>query len=160
MRKGQMAFWTAAFLLLLATIDSSCAGVRISGTTDRLLLEVQEDSLSDILSAVQRSFNLDIRVKGAATQQFTGTYRGSLRTVLRRVLHGTDYTLDLSETSLRIVLVGTSAKTIFMRAAAGDDISSNDATLGILAAAAASPGGGGSRLTRIRQQRARMRSAH
>jgi hypothetical protein len=154
MRMRDVACLATALVLSCVGTVPACADVRISGSDARLVLQANDASLTDILSALQSSFRVDVRVKGNVTQHFTGTYTGSLRHVLGRLLGGTDYVLKMSPSGLQIVLVGASAKSTFTRLAPVDEFNDDDPALKALAAAAA--GHEGSRTTRIRDQRARM----
>ncbi|HEY1545797.1 MAG TPA: hypothetical protein VGG01_25625 [Xanthobacteraceae bacterium] len=151
MGKRHWACLAAALLVFFADTRPGHAEVRISGSPDHLVLQVKGASLTDILSAMQHSFGLETQMRGVPTQHYTGTYRGSLRGVLGRLLNGNDYVLDMSAGTVKVVLVGANATTTFARGAPAED-----AALRALAAAAAGPGSGG-RMTRIRQQRAKMR---
>jgi hypothetical protein len=131
------------------------AEVRVSGDADQLTLQVREASFADIVAALHATLRVDVVMKGSVTRQFSGTYVGSLRSVLARLLNGGDYVLDSVGGKLRIVLVGASgAKAVYMRAAE-DEFRDNSPAMQALAAAAA--GHEGSRATRIRDQRMRMR---
>jgi hypothetical protein len=155
MRKRIMSCLAGGIALAVALAAPAGAEVRVSGNTDRLVVAAKDASFTDILAALRATLRVDIAVKGAVTQQFSGTYSGSLRHVLARLLRGTDYVLNTAGGGLRIVLVGASStKAAYVRAAE-DEFHDNSPAMQALAAAAA--GHDGSRATRIRDQRARMR---
>lgn len=150
----------AALLTLGGVAPGAAAAVRISGSPDRLVLRAENASLAEVLAALRQALRLDISLKGGTAHTFTGTYSGSLRGVLTRLLAGDghDFFLALRPGALQLALLDRKpgravpvAAVASTAAAAGDLADANDPGLAPLAAAAA--GSRGSRDSRIRRQR-------
>jgi hypothetical protein len=129
-----------AMMALLAWCLSGGPGaaeVRLSGTRDHIVLQTNDATLADILAALRSAFALDVKLKGATAQRFTGTNSGSVNQVLSRLLRGEDYVLRSAADGISIVLFGASA---------ADSAAAWSGQL---------PAGPGSRLVALRQARAR-----
>ena len=151
-RSRHVILAAAASFVLVCIHSSVSAEVRVSGTPDRLVLQVRHASLPEILHDLQSASRLEIRLTGAPERQFTGTYTGSLRHVLARLLAGVDYVVNPAPGGLRIKIVGRSATRPVIAAEAADDAAST-------ALAAAAAGHGGSRSSRLRERRVLMQPA-
>lgn len=152
-----MRNWRA--VLVAASLALACMGsggaiagdVRVSGTVEKLVLHATDASLTDILSGLQVALHMRIRLSGSTGRYFTGTYKGSLRRLLARLLDGTDYVVNTVPEGLRIAIVGASGTRAVSADEATDEIASN-------ALAVAAAGNEASREYRLRQQRVLMRS--
>jgi hypothetical protein len=145
----------AAALLVLGCLTSgAAAAVRISGNAERLMLEVENASIGEVLAALRQALPIRVSVIGGTARTFTGTYSGSLRGVLKRLLSGDDHDFFLAMPTggLQLTLLDRKPGGVVAVMATVDDLAdANDPSLVALAAAAAQ--GGGSRDSRSRQQR-------
>ena len=144
----------AAVLLVLGCLTSgAAAAVRISGNAERLMLEVENASLGEVLAALRRALPIRVGVIGGTGRTFTG-YSGSLSGVLKRMLSDDDHDffLEMRTGGLQLTLLDRKpGGVVSVMATVYDLADANDPSLVALAAAAAQ--GGGSRDSRIRQQR-------
>jgi len=164
MHMRALASIAAALLMLGCLASGAAAAVRVSGNAERLVLEVENASLGEVLAALKQALPIKISVMRDTSRTFTGTYSGSLEQVLKRLLAGDnhDFVLAAQSGGLQLRLVerktgGAMPVVSPLVAAVGDLADANDPGLVTLAAAAAQ--GGGSRDSRIRQQRLLMRPA-
>jgi hypothetical protein len=100
---------TAALLAWCLSCGRSAAEVHLSGTPDRFVLQAHDATMPEILDAVRSAFALDVTLKGASARKFTGTYSGSVRQVLARLLRGEDYVLRSAADGMGVILLGASA---------------------------------------------------
>jgi hypothetical protein len=159
MRKRHVLHAVAiAFVFAAIAVPRAGAEVHISGSSEKLVLQVQDASLPEILSNLRAALHLEVELKGSTDLQFNGTYKGSVRRVLALLLRGVDYVANVSAGGLQLVLVakGSGPRPGPAVATAGaDDLGDpNDPVLAKLAAAAA--GHEGSRAARIRRQRTEL----
>jgi hypothetical protein len=96
----------ASLLLACAAPALAAAEVRFSGSADQLVLTAKNATMSEIVSGLQSALNCKITLKGSTNQQFTGTYSGSVRHVLTRLLKGANYVMSPDRDQIRIVLIG------------------------------------------------------
>ena len=145
----------AAVLLVLGCLTSgAAAAVRVSGNAERLMLEVENASLSEVLAALRQALPIRVSVIGGTARTFTGAYSGSLRGVLKRLLSGDDHDFFLAMRTggLQLTLLDRKPSGVEVVMATVDDLAdTNDPSLVALAAVAAQVGG--SRDSRMRQQR-------
>jgi hypothetical protein len=141
-----------SFGLVFGRVGGAGADVQVSGSHDRLVVQVKQASLSEILSAMESAIHIKIDLTGSNIRRFTGTYSGSIRRVLSRLLDATDYVIEPAGDSLHVRIVSV-AEARSARAVASAEV----AALTDLATAAARDEG--SRAARIRQQRAIMQPA-
>ena len=86
-----------ALATLLAIYSSpALSAPRISGNSENLVVDTQNSSLEDVLSALRRDFNFHFRSSVSLEKPITGLYQGSLRQVVAHILEGYSYTLRLS----------------------------------------------------------------
>jgi hypothetical protein len=144
----------AAVLVLSCLAMDATAAVRISGNAEWVVLEVESASLGEVLAALRQVLPLNISVRGTTPQTFSGTYSGSVRRVLVRLLSSDnhDFFLAVRPGVLQLTLLdrkpGGSVSVVSAVSGLRD---ANDSSLMALAAATAH--GGGSRDSRVRQQR-------
>jgi hypothetical protein len=99
-----IASLAAAMLLLNAA--GVKAEVRISGNTHSLVLEAHNAPLRDVLNAFRSSFNVEYKASAGLQRQVTGTYSGSLKTVLARLLSGQNYIIRSTSRGLTLAILG------------------------------------------------------
>jgi len=141
--RRKLFFPQLATTLLLAwclSCGRAAAEVRLSGTPDRMVLQASDATMPEILSALRSAFALELELKGATARKFTGTYSGSVRRVLSRLLTGEDYVLSSAADGMSVILLGTGA--------AGSTV----------ARSAVLPAAQGSRLVALRQGRIKRTS--
>jgi hypothetical protein len=88
---------------------ASCvrAEVSIHGDKAAVRLEASKAPLSEVLSALESSFSIRHRTSVPLDQSISGTYRGSVRHVLSRLLGGFNYYMaDTAEGGIEITVVG------------------------------------------------------
>jgi hypothetical protein len=101
-----------AMTLLLAWClggESAEAEVRLSGTPDRVVLTTNDATMEEILAELRSVFDVEVKLQGGIARKFTGTYIGSVRQVLSRLLRGEDYVLRSTAEGVGIRLLGVSA---------------------------------------------------
>jgi hypothetical protein len=100
---------TAALLAWGLSGGPSAAEVRLSGTPDRIVLRTNDATMPEILAALHSAFDLEVEFKGTTARRLTGTYFGSARQVLSRLLAGEDYVLRFAADGIVVRLLGKSA---------------------------------------------------
>ena len=66
--------------------ESAEAQVCLSGTPERVVLTTNDATLAEILTELRSVFDVEIKLQGGTARKFTGTYIGSVRQVLSRLL--------------------------------------------------------------------------
>jgi len=108
LRPGARTSFHIVFAILIVCFGfarSACAEVRISGDAAALKVVVQSASLIDVLRALQTTFKFHYQQAGTLPDVISGTYSGSLRSVLARLLTGHDYIIRGSQDDLTITIV-------------------------------------------------------
>jgi hypothetical protein len=100
-----------AVLCVAVTLGASAARGRaeVSIHVDRAVvhLEASNAPLSEVLSALERAFSIRHRTSVPLDRSISGSYRGSLRRVLSRLLDGFNYYIaDTAEGRMEITVVG------------------------------------------------------
>lgn len=101
---------TVLAVLLLATMPAAGAGaadtgVRIQGTAKSLRVDVTKTSIAEVLSALEPKFHIRYRSELPLDQELDGAYRGSLRRVISRLLHGYNYIVKRDGKTMEIVII-------------------------------------------------------
>jgi hypothetical protein len=113
-RNGQTSVGLAALAIWIAFLSlcqSAGAEVSISGTPGAVRIEARQASIDEVLRALQTSFKLRYSASGAIGGLISGTYSGSLPSVIARILDGHNYVMHGSADDLQVLLLttGTSA---------------------------------------------------
>ena len=98
----------AAFAVIPKTAH---AETRITGEPRELSLEAYDTTLQEVLTALRSSFGLKIQASTSTdlNRSVSGTYNGSLREVITRLLDGYDFFVRKLGDDLEVVVVGFSA---------------------------------------------------
>ena len=97
-----------AFIIAIAcliSLSDAHAEVHVSGSKDAVTVQAKNASLGDIIAAVNLALNVKISIAPATNIVVTGTYSGSLRRVLARMLSGYDFVLGSSGDRITIMII-------------------------------------------------------
>jgi hypothetical protein len=97
----------AVCLISFGLLRPAAAEVRISGTAKAVNVTAQDATIDDILRALQANFKFHYK-GGALPNPVSGTYSGSLRSVIARLLTGHNYVTRETNSELIVTLVGAS----------------------------------------------------
>lgn len=86
------------------------AEVYISGSKDAMVLNAKNASLREIADAFGSAFKTKIELSLQTDRTITGTYSGSIRAVLLRLLEGNNYVARISADQMSIVVDGPGMK--------------------------------------------------
>jgi hypothetical protein len=89
--------------------NAACARTQVSVDGDRAIvrLEASNAPLSEVLSTLESTFSIRHRTSVPLDRSISGTYRGSLRRVLSRLLDGFNYYIaDTADGGIEITVVG------------------------------------------------------
>jgi hypothetical protein len=79
--------------------------LHLQGNTAAVRLDVRQARISEVLSALGTAFNMQYRSSITLDEIVNGTYAGSLRHVILRLLDGYNYVLKQNDASLDLVIV-------------------------------------------------------
>jgi hypothetical protein len=97
------------------------AEVHISGSKDAMVLEAKNASLREIADAFGSAFKTKIKLSLQTDRTITGTYSGSVRAVLQRLLEGNDYVARISADQMSIAITSPDMKKVVRGAIADPD---------------------------------------
>jgi hypothetical protein len=99
---------SALIAFSLAFVSTVAAEVRIAENADVIQVEADNGSLDEILTKLSVEHELRIRTTEALQARISGTYRGSLRTVVSRLLDGYNYVIQRKREhgALSIIVLG------------------------------------------------------
>jgi hypothetical protein len=85
---------------------SAQAATKISGNAQAVSIQAQGSSIEEVLAALGQQFNLHYRSSADLKNRITGTYQGSLRSVVARLLEGHDFVMSSGPEGLVITVFG------------------------------------------------------
>jgi len=94
--------------LLLAGLhgNSAHAEVRVRGSIDNVRLEASDATVAEILAALRTRF--DVHFRGTTpSRHLTGTYTGTLRGILARILDGYDYVIENHGANFDVIVLSS-----------------------------------------------------
>src|ERR1700719_1090098 len=103
-RVGSAALSIAALLVTAPLGHAIGADVRVQGSAEAVRVEARDPTGTQILAALASHFALSYR--GSTDSRFNGTFKGPLREVVKRVLDGYNYVINLTDDGLDVVVVG------------------------------------------------------
>jgi hypothetical protein len=92
---------------LAAPSITAMAAPQVSGSPQNVSIDAQNSSLKDILSALGKQFNIHYQSKANLDKQLTGTYEGSLRRVVARLLEGYNFIITTNQDMIEVTVLGT-----------------------------------------------------
>jgi hypothetical protein len=98
-----------AFGLLSTVPTFARAETHISGKPDALRMVAQNATLQEVFAALNASFGLQYRTSTDLNRSVSGSYNGTLREVITRLLDGYDFFVRKLGDDFEVVVVGFSA---------------------------------------------------
>jgi hypothetical protein len=106
---GTPALPARAAIMLVAVLSlastRTLAGVDVSGSTEAVTVEAQNAPIDEVLTALSHAFNVQYHGPIDLRYRITGTYRGSLRRVLTRILEGYNYIVKSSPDRVEVTVL-------------------------------------------------------
>ena len=95
----------AMWIVFFGLAQSAAAEVSVTGQATALKLETRGATLNEALRALQSAFKFHYQDSGTLNDVINGTYAGSLRGVITRILEGHDFVIHgtLSDLSVEIL---------------------------------------------------------
>jgi hypothetical protein len=82
------------------------ASVRIRGDMAAVRIDARRTTIADVLSALNAAFAMSYRSSIVLDEEINGTYAGSLRRVISRVLDGYNYVIEQDDAKLAVIILG------------------------------------------------------
>ena len=83
------------------------ASVRVRGDMAAVRLDVRRTTIADVLSALNAAFDISYRSAIVLDEEINGTYAGSLRRVISRVLDSYNYVIEQQDDAkLAVIILG------------------------------------------------------
>jgi hypothetical protein len=98
----------AIAILLSSNLLPARAGTEVLGQLDAMELRAEHASTSEVLAALGVTFKLTYRLPPNINRNVNGLYFGSLRSVLARILDGTDYFIKNGEYGIEVIVLRAS----------------------------------------------------
>lgn len=102
------AFAAGAVIVLGVALTApapALAKAQVEGSPDAVRVEAENTSIEEILAALGNTFALRYRSSINLGKQLSGTYRGPLERVVRRILEGYDFVLKLDNGRLEVTVL-------------------------------------------------------
>jgi hypothetical protein len=96
--------------VLIMTPAPALAAAEVRGQPANMQLHAQNASIREVLDALSSEFKLTYQLPPNIGRKVSGLYSGTLRQVLTRVLDGNDYIVEVSDGSIKVVVLGASGK--------------------------------------------------
>ena len=105
MQRRLLALTLAGGALLAAGADPALSQVQVSGRPEAVHVEARDVTLREVLDALQANFNLGYRSGDALDKRLTGTFDGTLRKVVARILDGCDFAMKVTPQGVDILVL-------------------------------------------------------
>jgi hypothetical protein len=110
-RHGLPLFGARAAIVLgvaLAMAPTSVlADVHVAGSPEAVSIDAQNTSIKEILAALGNAFDVHYQSSANLDKQLTGTYEGSLRWVVTRLLEGYNFIIRTNQGRIEVTVLGT-----------------------------------------------------
>lgn len=120
---------------------SAQTATKISGNAQAVSIQAQGSSIEEVLAALGQQFNLHYRSSANLKNRISGTYQGSLRSVVARLLEGHNFVIGSGPEGLVITVFGdgNAAATTTVTIAAKNGLKPEPGQNVVLAETAAAP---------------------
>jgi hypothetical protein len=112
---GRLARLVAVAAIGLATTGAGLsvaeAAADVQGDPSAVQLRAENASTREVLDALAAKFGLKYKLSVQIGREVGGSYSGTLRQVLARVLDGTDYVVQVNENGIKVIVFGASGVT-------------------------------------------------
>jgi hypothetical protein len=98
-----------AMVLLAAGTGTLRAEVRIEGDAAALRIEAKNSRITDVLAALGKTMNVQLRTSSPLNRTISGTYQGSLQKILPKLLKGYDYIIKTHGAAVEVLVYGSQA---------------------------------------------------
>lgn len=95
----------ALWIVCCGFAQAAYAEVRVSGAANALTIETRGATLDEVLRALRLTFKFQYQDTGTLHDVISGTYSGSLRSVVTRLLEGHDFIMHGSSDDLSVGIV-------------------------------------------------------
>jgi hypothetical protein len=111
--QGSRSLFVGASIVIGATLGlapvAAFAKAEVKGGVEAVNVKLEGASVEEALKALGAAFDVRYQSTANLDRQITGTYRGSLQGVLRRVLDGFDFVLKTQQDSIEVRIIGKGA---------------------------------------------------
>jgi hypothetical protein len=102
------------------------AETRVSGDTHALHLDLRDATVEEALTALGAEFDVRRRTLAILDRRITGTYNGSLRQVISRLLNGYDFVMKTSSNRVELFVFGAGTRAPATSPLVNQDVASGD----------------------------------
>jgi hypothetical protein len=97
--------WLLATVLAALPACPAGAEVSVAGDAKAVLIEARDASVEDVMAALGANFGLQYRGTATLERRITGSYRGSLQHVIRRLLDGYDFIVKTNVDDVEVTVL-------------------------------------------------------
>jgi len=97
--------WLLAAVLAALPACPAGAEVSVAGDAKAVQVEARDASVEDVMAALGASFGLQYRGTATLDRRITGSYRGSLQHVIRRLLDGYDFIVKTNVDDVEVTVL-------------------------------------------------------
>jgi hypothetical protein len=83
------------------------AEIQVRGSPEAVRIEARDTPVEEILAALSRAFGMHYQLSANLDKRLSGTYVGSLRRVVTRILDGYNFVLKTDNGSIAVTVLGT-----------------------------------------------------
>jgi len=104
--RGRRAFWLWGAFLCGLTPTLARAEVQVEGTLAVVRITTSQATISDVLAAVTKTFNVKSRMAIPLEPTASASYSGSFEQVISRLLNGYNYVIKREQGTTEIIVLG------------------------------------------------------
>src|SRR5262245_1567071 len=115
----------AALLLSAAAAIAptpALAEMQVRGSPDAVRIEARDAPVEEILAGLSRAFGMHYQLSTTLDKRLSGTYVGSLRRVVTRILDGYNFILKTDNGSIVVTVLGTPSAAAAAPASSGPKV--------------------------------------
>jgi len=105
MARRATSAWLPAVAVVALYAHPAGAEVSVMGDAKAVLIEARDASVEDVMAALGANFGLQYRGTATLERRITGSYRGSLQHVIRRVLDGYDFIMKTNHDDVEVTVL-------------------------------------------------------
>src|SRR5215510_14786508 len=103
--RGATSLWLLAAVLAALQAAPAAAEVSVTGDVKALVIEARDASVEEVMAALGSHFGLQYRGTATLERRISGSYRGTLQHVIRRVLDGYDFIMRTNVDDVEVTVL-------------------------------------------------------
>jgi hypothetical protein len=103
---ARIAYGSACILVTVLLSATAKTETLLTGSRADLRIAITDASVAEVLAALEAKFDVNFRARAPLDHHVSGSYSGSLQSVVSRILNGYDFIIKTEAEHLEVIVIG------------------------------------------------------